>query len=325
MEPAGSARRGDPVKVLVTGGAGFIGSAVVERLVALGHQAVVVDDLSSVCSDDVPHQVAFYQADIRDGRTLDEVLGREKPQVVSHHAAQVSVRESAADPAHDASVNVVGLLNLLQACARHGVERFVFASSGGAIYGEQEKFPADENHPLRPVSPYGVTKLASEHYLRCFQLMHGLPFLALRYANVYGPLRCHRGESGVVAMFAERLLGSKSVRINGDGRQTRDFVFLDDVVDANVLAISSSHQGIFNVGTGIETSVNGLFAHLQRLTGNFAYPEYAPAMAGEQRRSALDAARITRQLGWKPRTSLADGLARTVAHLESEHGAELAD
>ena len=308
------------MKVLVTGGAGFIGSAVVDRLVALGHQAVVVDDLSSGCPADMPRQVAFYQADVRDGRSLDEVLGREKPQVVSHHAAQVSVRESAADPAHDASVNVIGLLNLLQACTRHGVKRFVFASSGGAIYGEQENFPADENHPLRPVSPYGVTKLASEHYLRCFHLMHGLPFLALRYANVYGPPQCHRGQSGVVALLADRLLRCGSVRINGDGRQTRDFVYLDDVVDANVLAIGSSHQGIFNVGTGIETSVNDLFAQLQRLTGNFADPEYVPAMAGEQRRSALDAARIARQLGWKPRTSLVDGLARTVAHLESEYG-----
>ena len=308
------------MKVLVTGGAGFIGSALVDRLVGLGYQTVVVDDLSSVCPDDVPRQVAFYRADIRDGLALDEVLAREKPEVVSHHAAQVSVRESAADPAHDASVNVVGLLNLLQACARHGVKRFVFASSGGAIYGEQEQFPADENHPLRPVSPYGVTKLASEHYLRCFQMMHGLPFLALRYANVYGPPQCHRGESGVVALFADRLLRSESVRINGDGFQTRDFVYLDDVVEANVLAIGSSRQGIFNVGTGVETSVNGLFAHLQRLTGNFADPEYAPAMAGEQRRSALDAARIARQLGWKPRTSLVDGLAQTVARLEAEHG-----
>lgn len=301
------------MKVLVTGGAGFIGSAVVDRLLALGHAAVVVDDLSSGCPD-VPPQAPFYKVDIRDAPALDEVLGRERPEVVSHHAAQASVRESASGPAYDAWVNVVGLLNLLQACTRHRVAHLVFASSGGAIYGEQERFPADENHPLRPISPYGVAKLASENYLRCFRLMHGLPFAALRYANVYGPTE-RRGQSGVVAALARRLLGGEPVRINGDGCQTRDFVYLDDVVEANVLAIDSSCQGIFNVGTGVETSVNDLLDHLQRLTGSFADPEYVPAMAVEQRRSALDATRITRQLGWKPRTSLVDGLAQTVARL----------
>ncbi|MDE0204794.1 MAG: NAD-dependent epimerase/dehydratase family protein [Candidatus Tectomicrobia bacterium] len=302
------------MKVLVTGGAGFVGSAVVDRLLALGHAAVVVDDLSSGCPD-VPCQAAFYKVDVRDAAALDEVLACEKPEVVSHHAAQASVRESAAGPAHDASVNVVGLLNLLQACARHRVEHFVFASSGGAIYGEQERFPADEGHPLRPISPYGVAKLASENYLRCFQLMHGLPFVSLRYANVYGPPKRRRGGSGAVALLAGRLLRGQSVRISGDGCQTRDFVYLEDVVEANVLAIGSRCQGVFNVGTGVETSVNDLFAHLQRLTGHFVDPEYVPAMAVEQRRSALDAARITRQMGWKPRTPLMDGLAQTVARL----------
>lgn len=307
------------VKILVTGGAGFIGSSIVDRLIADGHEAVVVDDLSTGCAAHLPEKAALYRTDVRDVQALDEVLERERPHVVSHHAAQVSVRQSVVDPVHDASVNLVGLLNLLQACRRHGVERFVFASSGGAIYGEQESFPAAETHPLQPVSPYGVAKLASEHYLRCFHLTHGLPFVALRYANVYGPRQSARGEAGVVALFADRLLRGEPVRINGDGSQTRDFIYVDDVVDANVLAMQPGCQGIFNVGTGIETSVNDIFAHLQRLTGNFADPAYAPAKAGEQRRSSLNASEIARQLGWRPRTALVEGLTRTVAHLKSKH------
>ena len=305
------------MKVLVTGGAGFIGSRLVDRLIAEGHAAVVVDDLSSGCAAHVHPQAVFYQTDVRDGQALDKVLAREKPQVVSHHAAQVSVRESVANPAHDASVNVIGLLHLLEACRRHGVERLVFASSGGAIYGEQETFPADETHPLRPVSPYGVAKLAGEHYLRCFHTTHGLSYAALRYANVYGPRQSAAGEAGVIARFADRLLHGVPVRINGDGGQTRDFVYVDDVVEANLRAMQSDAQGAFNVGTGVETSINGVFERLRKITGSLAPPEYAPAKAGEQRRSVLDVGRMARQLAWRPRTALADGLAQTVAYVES--------
>ena len=305
------------MKVLVTGGAGFIGSRLVDRLLAEGHEAVVVDDLSSGCVAHVHPQAVFHHTDIRDGRALNKVLAHEKPQIVSHHAAQVSVRQSVADPAHDASVNVIGSLHLLQACLRHGVERIVFASSGGAIYGEQETFPADETHPLRPVSPYGVAKLAGEHYLRCFHIAHGLSYVALRYANVYGPRQSARGESGVIARFADRLLRGEPVRINGDGCQTRDFVYVDDVVEANLLAMRSKATGAFNVGTGVESSIIDVFRHLKRLTCSPVQPEYAPAKPGEQRRSVLDASRIARQLDWRPQTALADGLAQTVAHFES--------
>ena len=310
------------MKVLVTGGAGFIGSRLVDRLIAEGHEAVVVDDLSSGCAAHVHPQAVFYRTDMRDGQALDKVLAHEKPQIVSHHAAQVSVRESVANPAHDASVNVIGLLHLLEACRRHGVERLVFASSGGAIYGEQETFPADETHPLRPVSPYGVAKLAGEHYLRCFHRAHGLPYVALRYANVYGPRQSAAGEAGVVARFADRLLRGAPVRINGDGCQTRDFVYVDDVVEANLRAIQFNAQGAFNVGTGVETSINGVFERLRKITGSLAPPEYAPAKAGEQRRSVLDAGRMARQLAWRPRTALADGLAQTVAYVESGNADE---
>ena len=310
------------MKVLVTGGAGFIGSHLVDRLITEGHEAIAVDDLSSGSAAHVHPQAAFYRTDIRDSQALSDILTREKPQVVFHHAAQAGVRYSVANPVHDASVNVIGLLNLLEACQHHRTERFIFASSGGAIYGEQETFPADATHPLQPVSPYGVSKLACEHYLRCFHSVHGLSYAALRYANVYGPRQSTRGESGVIALFADRLLRGEPVHINGDGCQTRDFVYVDDVVEANVLAMQSNVHGALNVGTGVETSINDIFVHLKGFTRSSVHPEYAPAKAGEQRRSVLDISRIARQLDWRPRTALPDGLARTVAYFASrtEHG-----
>lgn len=302
------------MKVLVTGGAGFIGSWLVDRLVAEGHDAAVVDNLRSGCARQVHEKAALYRLDIRDRRALDDVLARERPQIVSHHAGQVSVRRSVASPADDASVNVVGFLNLLEASRCHGVERIVFASSGGTIYGEQDTFPADETHPLRPVSPYGVAKMACEHYLRCFHAMYGLPFIALRYGNVYGPRQSPRGESGMIALFADRLLRGKSIHIHGDGRQTRDFVYVDDVVEANMLAMRATGPEVFNVGTGLETAINDVFEHLKRLVCSSASPEYGPAKPGEQRRSVLNVDRLARRLDWQPRTALADGLARTVAY-----------
>ena len=302
------------MKVLVTGGAGFIGSCLVDRLVKEGHDTVVIDDLSTGFVAQVHPQAAFYQTDVRDGQALNKILSHEKPRVVLHHAAQVSVRNSVADPVGDATVNVIGLLHLLEACVPHGVERIVFASSGGAIYGDQETFPADETHSLRPTSPYGVAKLACEHYLRCFRTTHGLPYTALRYANVYGPRQSTGSESGVIALFADQLLRGVPVRINGDGCQTRDFVYVDDVVEANILAMQSNGQGAFNVGTGVETSINDIFDHLRRFTRSPAHPEHGPVKAGEQHRSVLNSDRIARQLNWRPRTALADGLARTVGY-----------
>lgn len=317
MAPDGDPRRDRRVKVLVTGGAGFIGSWLVDRLVTEGHDPVVVD-LSSGRARQLHEKAAFYQVDIRDRHALNDVLAREKPQIVSHHAGQVSVRRSVANPADDASVNVIGLLNVLEASLRHGVDRIVFASSGGTIYGEQDSFPADEAHPLRPESPYGVAKMACEHYLRCYHVMYGLPFVALRYGNVYGPRQSPQGEAGVVALFADRLLRDKPVPIHGDGCQTRDFVYVDDVVEANMLAMHAIGQEAFNVGTGVETAVNDIFSRLKRLTGSSAAPEYGPAKPGEQHRSVLNVSRIARQLGWQPRTALADGLVRTVAYFGSK-------
>ena len=314
MAPAGSPRRDRRVKVLVTGGAGFIGSWLVDRLVAEGHDAVVVDNLFSGDARQVHDKAAFYHLDIRDRQALNGVLAIERPQIVSHHAGQVSVRRSVTDPAHDASVNVVGFLNVLEASLCHGVERIVFASSGGTVYGEQDTFPADEAHPLRPVSPYGVAKMACEHYLRCFHAMYVLPFVVLRYGNVYGPRQNPRGGSGMIALFVDRLLQGKPVHINGDGHQTRDFVYVDDVVEANMLAMHATDPEVFNVGTGVETAVNDVFDRLKRLVCSSVSPEHGPAEPGEQRRSVLNVDRIARQLDWQPRTALADGLARTVAY-----------
>lgn len=230
---------------------------------------------------------------------------------------QVSVRRSVASPADDASVNVVGFLNVLEASRRHRVERIVFASSGGTVYGEQDTFPADETHPLRPVSPYGVAKMACEHHLRCIHVMYDLPFVALRYGNVYGPRQSPRGESGMIALFADRLLRGKPVHINGDGRQTRDLVYVGDVVEANMLAMHATGPEVFNVATGVETAVNDAFDHLKRLVCSSVSPEHGPAEPGEQRRSVLNVDRIARQLDWQPRTALADGLVRTVAQFAS--------
>ena len=305
------------MKVLVTGGAGFIGSWLVDRLIAEGHDAVVIDNLFSGCASQVHEKAAFYQLDIRNRQALNDVLARERPQIVSHHAGQVSVRRSVVGPADDASVNVVGFLNVLEASRRHGVKRIVFASSGGTVYGEQDTFPADETHPLRPVSPYGVAKMACEHYLRCFHVMYGLPFVALRYGNVYGPRQSPRGESGMTALFADRLLRGKPIHIHDDGRQTRDFVYVDDVVEANMLAMHATGPEVFNVGTGVETAVNDVFDRLKRLVCSSASPEHGPAKPGEQRRSVLNVDRIARQLDWQPRTVLADGLVRTVAYFAS--------
>ena len=305
------------MKVLVTGGAGFIGSWLVDRLIAEGHDAVVVDNLFSGCARQVNEKAGFYKLDIRGHQAVNDVLARERPEIVSHHAGQVSVRRSVGDPADDASVNVVGFLNVLEASRRHGVKHIIFASSGGTVYGEQDTFPADESHPLRPVSPYGVAKMACEHYLRCFHVLYGLPFVALRYGNVYGPRQSPRGESGMVALFADRLLGGKPIRVNGDGRQTRDFVYVDDVVEANMLAMRATGPQVFNVGTGVETAINDVFDHLKRLVCRSASPEYGPAKPGEQRRSVLNVDRIARQLDWQPRTALVDGLVRTVAYFAS--------
>ncbi len=249
--------------------------------------------------------------DIRD-ETTEKIFSDERFDVVIHHAAQMDVRKSVDDPRFDASVNILGTLNLLEHCRTSGVRKFLFASTGGAVYGEQDYFPADENHPVRPLSPYGISKLSIEKYLAYYHAVHGLQYLILRYANVYGPRQSPRGEAGVVAIFAQKMLADGQPMINGDGKQTRDYVFVDDVVRANMLALQYEKPEIFNVGTGIETDVNRLFVSLSALTGAHCSEQHGHAKKGEQQRSVLDCTKIREAMGWKPAVSLDEGLKRTV-------------
>ncbi|HXO59949.1 MAG TPA: SDR family oxidoreductase [Candidatus Acidoferrum sp.] len=301
------------MKVLVTGGAGFIGSHLADRLLKQGHEVVILDDLSTGHVDHLNPAARFYQMDIQ-SPWLNELFKIERPEAVLHEAAQASVRRSVEDPGFDASINVMGTVTLLQASVRHGVRRFLFASTGGAIYGDTDLVPTPEDAPAIPMSPYGASKLAAEVYLRTFHALHGLSYAALRYANVYGPRQDPHGEAGVVAIFAQRLLSGETARINGDGKQTRDFVYVGDVAEANARALTSDAVGSFNVGTGVETDINAIFQLLKRLSGNNQSEVHGPAMPGEQRRSVVDARKIQKVMGWRPQTSLEAGLDATVRY-----------
>jgi UDP-glucose 4-epimerase len=304
------------MRLLVTGGAGFIGSHTVDALVARSHDVAVLDDLSSGKREQVNARARFHLADLRDARRVAAVIEQERPAVIYHLAAQMDVRRSVADPAFDAGVNLVGMLNLMEAARTRGLKRVIFASSGGAIYGEQDSFPCDESHPCRPVSPYGVAKLASEQYLFFYQHEYGIGYTAMRYGNVYGPRQDPHGEAGVVAIFCGRLLRDELCTIYGDGRQTRDYVYVGDVAGANLAALEHDSGGAFNVGTGQETDVNQLYAELARLAGSGKAPAYGAARPGEQRRSVISPARAGRELGWQPKMTLREGLAATFEHFK---------
>jgi len=299
------------MKILVTGGAGFIGSHVVDAYVAAGHEVLVVDNLSTGKRENLNPAARFHELDIGDPKAV-ELIRDERPAVLNLHAAQMDVRRSVSDPLFDAQVNVLGTINLLEAARRANVRRVLFVSSGGAVYGEQERFPAPEDHPTNPVSPYGVSKRAGELYAFFYQAEYQIPFVALRYANVYGPRQDPHGEAGVVAIFTQRMLRGEPVTVNGDGRQTRDYVYVGDIVRANLLALDSTATGPFNIGTGIETDVNELARLLVAASGSASAVRHGPAKQGEQRRSVVDARRAAEVLGWKPETPLAEGLRRTV-------------
>lgn len=293
------------MRVLVTGGAGFIGSHVVDASIAQGHDVCVVDDLSSGRRANVNQKARLYQVDICDREALERVFAQERPEAVNHHAAQIDVRRSVDEPTLDARCNILGSLNLLELAAAHGVARFVYASSGGAVYGDPQRLPADESLLPRPVCPYGVSKLAVEHYLHAYHQTRGLSWCALRYANVYGPRQHPRAEGGVIAIFCSQLLEGRQPTVFGDGANTRDYVFAADVVEANLLAMASDVCGAYNIGTGRQTSALELTHALAELTGQRAQPVHLPPRVSEVRRTCLSFARAERELGWRPRVPLA--------------------
>lgn len=305
------------MKILVTGGAGFIGSNIVDALIEKGHDVSVVDDLSSGSIENLNPRAKFYELDIRD-QSLEKIFAENHFDVVNHHAAQMDVRKSVADPLFDASVNIVGSLNLLQNSLKYGIKKFIFASTGGAIYGEQDYFPADESHPTRPLSPYGIAKLSVEKYLFYYKVVHGIDHVILRYANIYGPRQNPHGEAGVVAIFVSKMLSGGQPVINGDGKQTRDYTFVGDVVKANLMALDYKGSEIFNIGTGKETDVNYLFAKIRELTQSQCDEKHGEAKAGEQMRSVIDYSKAERMLGWKPTVSLDEGLKVTVEYFKNK-------
>lgn len=315
------------MKALVTGGAGFIGSNLVDRLLAEGNAVDVVDDLSSGSLSNLsearsraggPQHLSFHRLDVRSDQLVD-LIARRRPEVIFHLAAQADVRVSVERPAFDAEVNIIGTLQVLEGARRAGTRKVVFASSGGTLYGEvdPDDLPVQEAHPQRPVSPYGVSKKSAADYLFAYRELHELEFTALALANVYGPRQDPHGEAGVVAIFAGRLLGGETCTIFGEGEQTRDFVYVDDVVDAFVRAATRGGGLIMNIGTGTETSVNRLYRTMAAAAGATGHPHYAPPRSGELQRSCLDPGRAAMQLGWKPWTTLEEGTAAVLEWFRS--------
>ncbi len=305
-------------KILVTGGAGFIGSHVVELFLARGFEVVILDDLSTGRASNINPQAKFYQMDIRNP-DIRKIFEAEKPDFVSHHAAQMDVRRSVAQPLFDADVNILGSINLIECAKEFGVKHFVYISSGGAAYGEPERVPCEETDPINPICQYGASKHTVEHYLYMYHVNYGLKYTVLRYPNVFGPRQDPHGEAGVVAIFTGKMLAGEPVMINGDGEQTRDFVYVGDCAYANYLAVAVDHEsGIYNIGWSRPTSVNEIFNTLAKVTG-FPHPvKYGPAKLGETRHIYLNAAKAGRELGWSPTLNLEEGLEKTVAYFREK-------
>jgi len=302
------------MKILVTGGAGFIGSHVVDLYLKSGHEVVVVDDLSTGKRANLNPYCRFYELDVR-SPDLDEVFRVEQPEVVNHHAAQMDVRRSVEEPIFDADVNILGSINLMECARRHKTRHVIYVSTGGAVYGEPKYLPCDEDHPVDPVCQYGASKHTVEHYLYMYQVNYGLSYSVLRYPNVYGPRQDPKGEAGVVAIFVGQMVNDQAVTINGDGEQVRDFVYVGDCARASLIALDKADQsGIFNLGSGVGTSVNQIFQTLSEIIGYTRQPMFGPAKLGETRRIWLSAEKIKREWGWTPSVGLRQGLDSTVAY-----------
>lgn len=309
-------------KILVTGGAGFIGSHVVDLYLDHGFEVVVIDDLSTGRRENLNPAAAFYEVDVRSPRVA-EIFEKERPQIVNHHAAQMDVRRSVREPVFDADVNILGSIHLLECAHRSGVDKFIYISTGGAVYGEPEYLPCDESHPINPICQYGASKHTVEHYLYMYSVNYGVDYTVLRYPNVYGPRQDPHGEAGVVAIFVGRMLSGDEVIINGDGNQERDFVHVSDCARANLMAATQlDAHGIYNLGSNLGTSVNEIFSELKEITGYAPEPVFGPAKLGETRRIFLSAEKAKRELGWESEVSLSEGLRDTVAYFAERSAAE---
>lgn len=304
------------MKIVVTGGAGFIGSHIVDAYVADGHDVTVIDNLSTGKESNLNEKADFIATDVSTPEVI-AILKKIKPDVINHHAAQIDVRRSVADPHFDMTVNIGGIVNIIEAAKETKPQKIIFASSGGTVYGEQLEFPATESHSLHPLNPYGINKLTSEHYLYYLQKNFNVPYVALRYANIYGPRQNPHGEAGVIAIFIKKLLKNEPITINGDGNQTRDYVFVKDVAAINRLAVSKNLTGAYNVGNGIELSVNDVCENIQKILRNTQVPHHGPAKIGEPERSSLDATKIRKAID-VPQTSFEQGLTETLSWFQTQ-------
>jgi len=307
------------MRILVTGGAGFIGSHVVDALIERGHEVVVADDLSTGKREHLNPRAKFHRLDIRDAQGLEDVFAAERPEIVNHQAARANVRESMARPVLYAEVNVIGSLNLLELSRKYGVGKFIYASTGGAVYGEPEYLPADESHPINPLDPYGASKHFVEHYLYLYGVNYGLHYTVLRYPNVYGPRQDPYGEAGVVAIFTDQMLEGGQPVINGSGEQERDFVYVGDVAAANIQAMKKGDGQIYNLGWGVGTSINEIFAKLRKITAYERQAVHGPPKLGEVFKVYLEASKAQHELGWVPRVGLDEGMRKTVEYFRNAH------